>query len=273
MTTPSLPPERFYGRPERQACFGSFTLTECRYEPLQVLPRHRHQEAFVCLVVAGSFEERVATTTRTCERGAVVFHPPGEIHCDRVSSDGARILNISLGARAWARVAALPGTDGPVPGIHRGISSAVAAQLYQRFREDASGAADLAVEGLALTLLAECCRSGVRRENRAPRWLGTVLELLRAAAPQQVSLLRAADEVGVHPTHLARTFRQHVGETLGDHVRRLRVAWASEQLAKGDRSLSQIALDGGFADQAHFCRVYRRLTGLTPGAYRRRFGR
>jgi len=272
-TVPSLAPKRFYGRPQRRAAFGPFTLTECRYDPLQTIPRHRHQEAFVCLVVAGCFEERVEATTRICDSGAVVFHLPDEVHRDQMSRQGARILNISLGTDAWARLAALPRTERPVPGVHRGISSALAVQLYDRFHDGPSGAADLAIEGLALTLLAECCRDILPRERRAPPWLATVLELLRAHAPRGMSLLQAADEVGVHPTHLARTFRRYLGESLGGYARRLRVAWASEQLAQGDRSLSQIALDSGFADQAHFCRAFRRLTGLTPGAYRRRVRR
>ncbi len=273
MTLPSLAPSRFYGRLERRGSFGSFTLTECRYAPLQVLPSHRHEEAYVCLLVAGSFEERVDSRTRPCDRGAVVFHPPDEVHRDQVSREGARILNVSLGTDTWARVAALPRAERPVPGIHRGISSALAVQLYDRFCEGPSGAADLAIEGLALALLAECCRGGFPREARPPRWLGTVIELLHAHAPQGISLVRVADEVGVHPTHLARTFRRHLGQTVGEYVRRLRIAWASEQLAQGRRSLSQIALEGGFADQAHFCRVFRRLTGSSPGAYRRQLRR
>lgn len=270
--TPSLPPEHFYGRLERRGVFGSLTLTQYRYEPRQSLPQHHHQEAFLGVVLEGAFAEHVATTTRECERGAVIVHWPNESHRDQVSHDGARILNVSLGSDVWRRVAELPRREWPRVGVHRGAASAIALRLQARFRSSAAAAHSLAVEGLALTLLAECCGDGVVQDARAPRWLATVLDLLRESAPHGVSLQCAADAVGVHPTHLARTFHRHAGETFGDHIRRLRVAWAMEAILAGDRPLSRIALDAGFADQAHFCRVFRRATGLTPGRFRRDAG-
>jgi AraC-like DNA-binding protein len=40
-------------------------------------------------------------------------------------------------------------------------------------------------------------------------------------------------------------------------------------LRDGRLSLSDVALSCGFADQSHFTRVFTKLTGLTPGAWRR----
>jgi AraC family transcriptional regulator len=52
-------------------------------------------------------------------------------------------------------------------------------------------------------------------------------------------------------------------------VRRLRVDWALRELSTSARSLSEIALDAGFADQSHFTRVFKRQVGVSPGAFRR----
>jgi AraC family transcriptional regulator len=68
---------------------------------------------------------------------------------------------------------------------------------------------------------------------------------------------------------LARTFRRQRGESVGDCVRRLRVESARRLLEDGRQPLSEVALAAGFADQSHFTRVFRRLTGMTPGEYRR----
>ena len=48
-----------------------------------------------------------------------------------------------------------------------------------------------------------------------------------------------------------------------------RLRRVEEMLADGDLALTQIAAEAGFADQAHFTRVFRRFYGLTPAAWRR----
>jgi AraC-like DNA-binding protein len=60
---------------------------------------------------------------------------------------------------------------------------------------------------------------------------------------------------------------------VGDYARQRRVEFACHQLTASGRPLSDIALSAGFGDQAHFTNVFRRLVGLTPGAFRSRFAR
>jgi AraC family transcriptional regulator len=57
---------------------------------------------------------------------------------------------------------------------------------------------------------------------------------------------------------------------MGEYLRRRRVAWACEQLARGDETISAIAQRAGFADHAHFTRTFARITGCTPRWYRAR---
>lgn len=56
-------------------------------------------------------------------------------------------------------------------------------------------------------------------------------------------------------------------------VGRLRVEFACEELSRPDTPLIRIALAAGFYDQGHFCRTFKRLTGITPTAYRRNISR
>jgi two-component system response regulator YesN len=55
---------------------------------------------------------------------------------------------------------------------------------------------------------------------------------------------------------------------VGEYVRRLRVGQACRRLAHSNASLSEIAFEAGFSDQSQFCRVFKRVTGLTPGTFR-----
>ena len=77
-----------------------------------------------------------------------------------------------------------------------------------------------------------------------------------------------ADWVGIHPVHLAREFRKHQGCTVGRYVRKLRVESASRKLMESDSPLALIALEVGFANQAHLCRIFKLVTGISPARYR-----
>jgi AraC-like DNA-binding protein len=78
----------------------------------------------------------------------------------------------------------------------------------------------------------------------------------RAAAPSPVTLG-------------SPRFRARFGVSLGTYHRRVRVQWAAQQLAAGDAPIGRIALQAGFADHAHFSRVFKAAMGVTPRAYAR----
>jgi AraC family transcriptional regulator len=131
----------------------------------------------------------------------------------------------------------------------------------------------LMLEGLLLELLAAMSRDGTNRaESHPPRWLRQARDLLHAHFTESLSPDAVAAAVGVHPSHLMDGFRQHYHCTLGDYVRRLRVEYAAHLLAASEMPASQIAYAAGFADQSHFCRTFKQLTGMTPTQFQKASG-
>jgi AraC family transcriptional regulator len=145
----------------------------------------------------------------------------------------------------------------------------LAFRLYREFRGP-DIFSPLAVEGLMLEIAAERARRECRPPGaKSPRWLARAEEVLRARFVAPPSLGELACEVGVHPVHLARTFRAKLGCSVGDYGRQLRVEYACQRLSSSDAPLVDIALAAGFADQSHFARTFRRFRGLTPANFRR----
>ena len=68
---------------------------------------------------------------------------------------------------------------------------------------------------------------------------------------------------------IARAFRAHTGDSLGGHVRKLRLQRAAAMLGGSEQPIASIALSLGFADQSHLTRMFRAATGFTPAGYRR----
>lgn len=140
--------------------------------------------------------------------------------------------------------------------------------MYREFRERDELSA-LVLESISMELLIGASRQGTRTlERQAPAWLHAVKEFLREnfQAPPRLDEIAAA--VDIHPTHLARVFRQFEHCTVGDYIRQLRIEFARERILKSSEPLVQIALAAGFADQTHFTRSFKRITGMTPTEFR-----
>jgi AraC-like DNA-binding protein len=88
------------------------------------------------------------------------------------------------------------------------------------------------------------------------------------------SSIRATDLAGVvrlSTSHFFRAFRQTFGESPLAYIMQRRIRRAQELMLTSRLPLSQVALECGMCDQAHLCRVFRRIVGINPNAWRRQF--
>ncbi|WP_325442310.1 AraC family transcriptional regulator [Pusillimonas sp.] len=95
-----------------------------------------------------------------------------------------------------------------------------------------------------------------------------VLDYIDAELGSDLSLAALAQVANYSPSFFARAFKRHTGEPLHQYVLQRRVARARQLLLGSDEAISQIAVRTGFSSQSHLNSVFRRLTGVTPGALR-----
>ena len=264
--TVQLPHGRFYGQtsPTRDVC--GFTLAETTYVGGRRLPPHSHQNPYFCLVLKGSFSESCGRKVRLCKASTLIFHPSDELHSDEFETD-AHCFNLQINRRLDYRPALLNQSAD----FQGGNTAYLATKLYREFRV-MDELSSLAIEGLALELLAETFR-GIKREfQQTPVWLERAVDILRARFAERLTITQIAATLSVHPTHLAREFHRRHGQTIGEYIRQLRIEFACRQLSNSDAPLSDIAIASGFFDQSHFSRAFKRISGVSPATYRRSFG-
>lgn len=239
-----------------------------RHRPGLVLPDHTHDRACIGFVAAGQCEERLSSRVMNLSEHKLFFRPAGEMHSNRSGRTGFDYLiaEVSDGRLEHVRDYAT------LPRQPFCVRSADLSWLSMRlYRECSLGgfASPLAIEGLMLEIAAGLA-PGQRLDPLpdSPVWLRRAREALHAHCHESLRLGMVADWVGIHPVHLAREFRKHHGCTVGQYVRRLRVESASRKLVESDSPLATIALQVGFASQAHLCRIFKLATGISPARYR-----
>jgi AraC family transcriptional regulator len=89
---------------------------------------------------------------------------------------------------------------------------------------------------------------------------------------EDLSIADVADGVGIHPVHLARSFRRYFRCSPGEFTRFCRLERATRMLTRSECPLSDIALESGFSDQSQLSRAFTRDLGIAPGEYRRAAG-
>jgi AraC-like DNA-binding protein len=222
-------------------------LQEFVYRPGLHQPMHVHDYTSLSMIVGGSFEENAARTCWSGGAGHIVVKPRGVMHDDRYGASGARIFTLILDSDEDA-------------GRYRWLFGGSPVALFTR--AVAEWRAGSPYTDIAIDLIASA-REGALKIGR-----GIWTEVAERIATSDVSVAVLAAELSMHPVALARAFRREYGCSLTAFRRRARVRRAAELLAQTRVPLADVALESGFTDQSHFCRIFRRETGVTPASFR-----
>jgi AraC family transcriptional regulator len=268
MVPVNQPPRNFtHGEIVRWRRIGGLLLAEVRYAPGQRIARHAHPHARFVLVLSGSLAEVRGGATETYQSSTLLFRHGLEPHAYVVSETGATCLIADVD-EAWvarARQHARLLTESTA--FRGGYVIHLAHRMYGEFRQR-DEVSRLMLESVALGVLAEASRSVARAARPAPAWLARARALVERHFAEPLPLRTVAGHVGVHPVHLARTFRRVYQTTVAAYVRQVRVEFARRELVLSAASLSEIAAAAGFCDQSHLSRCFKQHTGLTPAEYR-----
>lgn len=117
-------------------------------------------------------------------------------------------------------------------------------------------------------------KRGVRRRSETRggllAWqLNCVLDHIETHLPDKITAIELANLMEMSMGHLFRSFKISVGVTPFHYIALRRVELACMMMRTTREPLSQLALACGLCDQAHLSRVFRRIIGMTPSAWRR----
>jgi AraC family transcriptional regulator len=248
-----------HGSVRDEARVEGVRLVDVYHPPALSLGGHAHDTAKICILLEGGASERCGFEVSSPGTLTPVFRPARTPHANQYHARGARSLLVEIDPsdallRASPNGVSLDGEEG----------NALASRLVAAFAAPRASQSRLVRAALAALLEAVVARS----RPRHPAWLERARESLFAdfvAPPRLVDLART---LGVHPVHLAQSFRTRWGMTTREFVRAHRVFHAMQLVERG-APLADAAAAAGFADQAHMTRAVRRARGAPPGALRR----
>lgn len=144
--------------------------------------------------------------------------------------------------------------------------------------QQANPGSNLYIDSLANVLAVHLLRHYAIRKPSQPiysgglpqRQLMLVLDYLHDHLQHDIKLGDLAALLDMSEFHFSRQFKRAIGKTPYQYLLGQRIEHAKQLLQHSDRSITDIALLCGFNSHSHLSQQFRKLTGLTPKAYRLR---
>ncbi|WP_278101360.1 AraC family transcriptional regulator [Microbacterium proteolyticum] len=230
-------------------------------------PLHTHDDWAVMLVDRGAVTYDLDRVSHRAAPGALTLLPPGIPHDGRsaVAGTGYRKQVLYL-RRDW-----LPDDTADRvsrhPTLGRGSAESAARRVHAALRypgEEMAAEHALLVVRDAILAHTGTEVAAVRDAPLARRLRG----MLDDRFTESFTIASAAAHLGAHPSHLVREFSRAYGMAPHRYLVARRVDAARRLLVDGCRP-AEVAVRTGFHDQAHLTRHFRRVWGVTPGAFAR----
>jgi AraC-like DNA-binding protein len=254
---------------------GSVSVIDyrCSAGPADAPFVERHEDFSISYVRKGTFGCRTRGESHELVAGSLMIGHPGDeymcTHHHHVCGDECLSFQLSpalvdsIGDRTeiWRTVCVPPLSELMVLG-----------ELAQAA---ADGTSDLGLDEAGMLIAArfvelasDRARSGSNASELDRRRAVEAALWIDAHAEEAIDLDSAASEVGLSPFHFLRLFSKVVGVTPHQYLVRSRVRRAARLLADDRRSITDVALDVGFADLSNFVRTFHRAAGVSPRRFR-----
>ncbi|MBY0163749.1 AraC family transcriptional regulator [Cytobacillus firmus] len=113
----------------------------------------------------------------------------------------------------------------------------------------------------------ECIRQEM--DARGNQHIAKVIEMLENDYDKDISLQWVAEQLNLNPAYISRLFKQSTGQPFVDYLKQVRIDNSKRLLAEGRLKINEIGRQVGFGSAHYFIKVFKEITGLTPGEYKK----
>jgi two-component system response regulator YesN len=102
-----------------------------------------------------------------------------------------------------------------------------------------------------------------------------VLEVMkyirRHYSNKEITVKQLADHVHLAPTYLSSLFKKETGKTISEYLTEIRIEKSAELLIQPQAKLFEVADQSGYYDANYFSKVFKKIKGMTPSQFRRKY--
>ena len=253
----------YVGTKISEQCFGAILTSETVFPEGFGSDWHYHQNPHYSHILSGGSKEIKSGVSQWQQAGDGLYYYPGISHQNLQYRPGTRIFNIEVEAGFFKEHGLdMPAEEQMFSDRLKLNSTGLLRILKEHYWQDQHSR--IAVEQLCINLAAA---SPIIRKDY-PQWTHKIKEILNEQWNHSWSLAEFSRLLDIHPVTLSKYFSKYFKCTLGDYIRRIKIDKALTLIRSNRESLTEIAYQCGFSDQAHFIKTFTLVTGMLPKQYR-----
>jgi AraC family transcriptional regulator len=228
---------------------------------------HWHENAYFTFILEGGVIDGNKKSVYECGAGDLLFHNWQDAHYNISSKLFTRGFHVEI-KPSWFATNDLP--PGIIDGSRKIADPRVKILLANVFKESKlkNSTMQLSIDMLLVEIFSLLSNRENPQTDKKPAWVNKIEEALHENS-FDYQLRDLAALAGIHPVHLSRSFARYFKLNLGDYIRHIKIQKALALMTDRNLSLTDIALNTGFADQSHFIRSFKSAHQLSPLQYRK----
>ena len=110
-----------------------------------------------------------------------------------------------------------------------------------------------------------------KKIGRQSRAISAVLDKIEADFDEDLTLPELAQIAGLNEKYLCRIFKEYTEKTIIEYINEVRVENACYEISIARKNITRAAFDSGFNDLSYFSKTFKKLKGISPTEYKKKF--
>lgn len=248
---------------------------------------HWHDETELIYIISGTLQISISNTEYCGRAGDIFVVNKNEMHGMYANARGLvyhafvfdlNMLSFSMGDFSQKQII-LPLLEGRIRFFNRPEASCAMEAIFQRilaYNTEKHPGYMLATKGALLEWIGQMIASGQYsaakadlRDELKTKLLKNIVRYIDSHLHESMTLGEIAAAFNMAPKYFCRFFKKNFKKTLIEYVNSLRIERAALLLREEDDTITEVALSCGFSNISYFTRLFKRMTGYTPSAYKR----
>ena len=244
---------------------------------------HWHPEPEILYVLEGDYEIYNENGNFTLSAGEIALIPTGKVHAIRSLCPTGHYWSISFSINLIqlpeshffqqsfveplkSGTLQIPNKFTPQTGL-----TSKATDALQQILQGTQNQQFLGLLSFFTEIQPLCKRNNQKRDlQQSHDATAACIRYMETNYSARITLEELAEHVHLHPNYLCALFKEHTGETVFEHLTRIRVESVAYLLRENDIPISKAAELSGFNTESLFYQKFKQIMGVTPSAYRKK---